>query len=108
MKLPKGFELKRDKYSDKRGGNSKVLMIRCKQDNFELALYQKDGPGPLKRLYLDRVIEPSLKAGHELVCKKCKQQVAVPYIYADEKRQALMIEAGSITQQVIPRSAYGK
>ncbi len=49
--------LKSDKFRKARGGRSKVLNIGCEKCGKHLFKYQKDGPGILKRLYLDRISE---------------------------------------------------
>jgi len=107
MKPPKNLDLKQDRFSKARGGKSTVLLITCKKCGEDLAVYQKDGPGPLKRLYLDRLVEPTTVAG-ELVCKSCKKQVGIPYIYRDEKRPALLVEIDSVVTKVIPKNTYGR
>ncbi|KKS56835.1 MAG: hypothetical protein UV23_C0035G0007, partial [Candidatus Nomurabacteria bacterium GW2011_GWF1_42_40] len=52
----KVFTLKRDKFRKARGGYARILEIRCEKCGHFLALYQKDGPGPLKRMYVDRIL----------------------------------------------------
>ncbi len=49
------MKLKQDKYRKDRGGSSKLLDISCKRKRHHLFYYQKDGPGIIKRLYLDRI-----------------------------------------------------
>lgn len=45
-----------DKYRIARGGWSRYLQVRCESCDYKLFNYQKDGPGPLKRSYMDRII----------------------------------------------------
>ena len=49
------IEFKQDKYKKDRGGYSRLLEIKCQKCDNIVALYQKDGPGLLKRLYIDRI-----------------------------------------------------
>lgn len=44
-----------DRYQKKRGGYSTFLVVRCHHCKSKIFAYQKDGPGPLKRSYLNRV-----------------------------------------------------
>lgn len=51
-------EFKKDKYRENRGGYSRFLEIKCESCRNFLALYQKDGQGPLRRMYIDRIFSP--------------------------------------------------
>jgi hypothetical protein len=100
----KPSKLKLDKYRKARGGRSQFLRIACEKCNTLLFEYQKDGPGIIKRLYLDRINDPkhqklstvNLKNIPNLVCDKCKQLIGIPIIYKKENRLAYRIFAGSI------------
>lgn len=48
---------KKDKYSKSRGGRSRLFDIICPDCKIHVRCYQKDGPGILKRMYLDRIID---------------------------------------------------
>lgn len=72
-------------------------------------MYQKDGPGPLKRLYLDRIVSPQNLADKQkyaiskipkLVCSGCKRTLGVAYIYPKEKRSAFRLFVGAVTKKV--------
>ncbi len=52
------LSFKKDQYQSARGGYSKLLNLHCRKCNHIFAVYQKDGPGNLRRLYLDRIIRP--------------------------------------------------
>lgn len=78
-------------------------------------VYQKDGPGPLKRVYLDRIFDPvglkdlqlsPLKSITPLKCKKCQRVIGVPYVYSKEKRKAFMIEMGSVAKKALSAASY--
>jgi len=50
--------MKRDKYFRKRGGTAKIIDVSCAACGKLIFVYQKDGPGWLKKCYLNRIIEP--------------------------------------------------
>lgn len=104
---PRKFKLHKDKFTKARGGTSKFLIIRCTNCGNAVLLYQKDGPGQLFRLYLDKIHAPesfsSLKHTATskstlggLHCTKCKELLAVPMVYIPENRLALRIIRGSV------------
>ena len=45
--------LKNEKYKKARGGYSCLLSISCEECGAHICDYQKDGPGILRRMYLD-------------------------------------------------------
>lgn len=96
------FFIKKDKYTKARGGTSKFLSIYCGNCNNEILLYQKDGPGNLLRMYLDKITAPpdyvkelskinNKKDLKSLACSKCNTLLAVPMIYEPENRLALRV-----------------
>jgi ribosomal protein L32 len=105
----KKVSFKRDKYRESRGGYSRFLNVYCHHCGTKILTYQKDGPGELKRMYLDRIIAPnklvklqnlSIKNIPNLICPKCKYIIAIPYVYSKEKRNALRLFTGAITKKV--------
>ncbi len=50
--------MKKDKYFRERGGSAKIINISCVSCGRIIFVYQKDGPGWLKRCYLNRILEP--------------------------------------------------
>ena len=52
------MKLKKDKYFRERGGSAKIINVSCMKCGKLLFIYQKDGPGWLKRCYLNRIIAP--------------------------------------------------
>lgn len=106
----KKLEFKKDKYKKTRGGYSRFLNVSCTNCGNFIALYQKDGPGPLKRLYLDRIFAPQTLVGLEektfkklpaLACKKCQQVVGVPFLYRKEKRPSFRLFQGAVSKRII-------
>ena len=109
----KVFTLKRDKFRKARGGYARILEIRCEKCGHFLALYQKDGPGPLKRMYVDRILAPealanlrgiSVKKLPSLSCNHCRQLIGIPYLYQKEKRPTFRLFEGSVTKKIIGTS----
>lgn len=97
----KNNKLKQDKYRRARGGYSRLLEIKCEKCNKLLCYYQKDGPGLLKRMYIDRIVESYAKAGTNLICHKCGHVLGVRCIYKKEKRPAFRLFVGSVIKKIV-------
>ncbi|MCX6744321.1 MAG: hypothetical protein NTX82_02240 [Candidatus Parcubacteria bacterium] len=98
------FILKNDRFRKNRGGHSRFLQLFCDKCGYNLAIYQKDGPGILKRLYLDRIIFPKeLSDGKSknLKCKNCNTLLGILIIYEKENRLAYRLFAGAIGKKII-------
>lgn len=83
---------KTDQYRKSRGGYSRWLEIRCRKCKNVIAIYQKDGPGNLRRLYLDRILFPGLLARVQkrpllkipvLKCSRYHEVLGTPCLYQD-------------------------
>ena len=92
-------KFKSDRYRRARGGYSRVLEISCSGCDNVICEYQKDGPGPLKRMYLDRVMG-ALGAG-QLECIGCRTLLGVRYIYEKENRPAFRMIPGSFKKRIV-------
>jgi hypothetical protein len=101
--LPK-FKFKRDAYMKKRG-NPAMLLVTCAKCGNYVMHYQKDGPGPLLRCYLDRIHYPEMlrdrqdeafdtKTSCKLACGKCNVVLGVPMMYEKENRPAYHMRPG--------------
>ena len=95
-----GFEFKKDKYKRARGTYSRLLDLSCRICGRHILIYQKDGPGNLRRLYLDRIFHPKNLVNLQdkplnlipiLNCPKCKETLGTPYIYKKENRKAFKL-----------------
>lgn len=104
------FKLKRDRYMSVRGGTSTFYNLYCAHCRYWLLLYQKDGPGNLFRLYLDRIHAPeNLTSLYRLVgkspkfsgltCNHCNASIGVPMVYKREGRPAFRLIPGTIVRQ---------
>ena len=89
-------KLKKDRYRAKRGGTAKLVDVICANCKSKVLLYQKDGPGWLKRCYLNRIFEPSEYSKLQkdrsmnspekmpkLICLNCKRIIGVPMKHKD-------------------------
>ena len=103
------FKFKKDKYKTARGNHSRLLNLFCRVCDEKILMYQKDGPGNLRRLYLDRIFYPKNLVGlelkpiefiQELVCPKCKEILGTPYIYKKEDRKAFKVYQDALVKKV--------
>lgn len=94
------IKFRSDKYRKARGGYSRFLDIICLKCGNHLFFYQKDGPGILKRLYKDRILEFSSKE-EKLICSNCKTLLATSYIYEKENRPAYKLIEGTVRKKII-------
>ncbi|HSX42348.1 MAG TPA: hypothetical protein VLE93_03285 [Candidatus Saccharimonadales bacterium] len=90
--------MKNDKYRQVRGGWSRMLNIACENCSEKVCSYQKDGPGPLKRLYLDRMNGP-ITNNESLICSKCKEILGIKMIYQKENRPAYRLFVGAVLKR---------
>lgn len=95
------FRFKTDKFKKARGGYSRLLDISCEKCGKHICYYQKDGPGILKRMYIDRVEGVKFDPRKNLNCPSCKELLAVPMIYKKEKRPAFRLFVGAVQKKII-------
>ena len=96
-----GMKLKNDRYKKNRGGYSRLLEISCEKCGSLICLYQKDGPGNLRRMYVDRIIEPAvLISKKDLRCPK-DHLLGVKIIYEKEKRLAFRLFVESVIKKIV-------
>lgn len=76
-------------------------MLYCEKCKEKIFLYQKDGPGILKRLYFDRIKSSKNISKKNLVCNKCKTVLGIPIIYQKEKRLAYRLFAGAVAKKIV-------
>jgi hypothetical protein len=96
------YKFKNDSYQKSRGGTSRVLDVSCEHCNNHVAYYQKDGPGVLKRVYVDRFID-IVPSGNNLVCMNCKRQLGTLIDYKKEERPAYRLFVGAVTKKIVSR-----
>ena len=102
-------QFKSDQYRKARGGYSRFLDVICEHCGTKVLIYQKDGPGELRRLYMDRIFAPGnltnlqdkkLQDISELKCPKCKRILGIPYMYEKENRKAFRLFVGAVIKKV--------
>ena len=99
--MSKIISFKSDKFKKHREGQSRWLLLHCEKCANPIALYQKDGPGPLKRLYLDRIFTPNIPSQtRELICKNCKIVIGAFYIYEKEKRPSFRLYQSAVFKKL--------
>lgn len=91
--------LKNDKYRKARGGHARLLDVSCAKCNTHLFYYQKDGPGILKRTYIDRMLDSKIGKSN-LVCPKCKELLGVAMVYKKENRPAIRLFVGAVSKKI--------
>ena len=93
---------KSDRFKNNRGGHSRWLLLSCAKCKTQLMIYQKDGPGILKRLYLDRIVLPTDQGRKQkLVCKNCKTILGILITYKKENRLSYRLFAGAIEKKIV-------
>ena len=91
----------KDKYSRTRGGYSRLLEISCQKCSSSICLYQKDGPGNLRRLYTDRIKDSKVLINKkDLTCPR-GHLLGVKIIYEKEKRPAFRLFVDSVLKKII-------
>jgi len=97
------MQLKRDKYKQSRGGYSRLLKVCCTECGSIVCNYQKDGSGPLKRLYADRILSPGIKwkNNKKLVCKKSHHWLGIGTMYIKEDRPCFILFQDSVSKKII-------
>lgn len=97
------MEFKNDKYRKSRGGHSRFLDIRCRKCKETICVYQKDGPGNLRRMYVDRINKPTVSIlKKELICPN-GHVLGVKIVYAKENRPAFRLFVDAITKKIIKK-----
>ena len=92
--------LKTDSYRISRGGYSRLVRLFCNSCSGYLALYQKDGPGSLRRLYIDRLHASKIDAATTLAsCSHCAEQIGVFGIYKKESRPIIRLFVDSVQKK---------
>lgn len=94
---------KTDKFRSARGGFSRWLSLSCGECGSPIMTYQKDGPGILKRLYIDRIYpqDKSVQLTDELICGKCKTVLGVKTVYEKEDRPAYRLFVGAVEKKIV-------
>lgn len=95
-----------DLYKQNRGGYSRLYTITCRKCGDVICQYQKDGPGNLRRLYIDRMIGNNLQ-GKELSCRQ-GHVIGVKILHTEhkEKRYAYRLFVDAIVKKLISSEKF--
>ena len=78
-----------------------MLEIACGKCDVYICLYQKDGPGNLRRMYRDRISSPEFSISEKSL--KCPQGhlLGVEIIYVKEKRPAFRLFIDAVKKKIV-------
>lgn len=93
------MKLKNDNYRKTRGGSTQVLKLSCRKCEQRLCYYQKDGPGNLRRLYLDRMTDYSPSGVNNLICVNCEVLLGIRTVYKKENRPCYRLFVDALHKQ---------
>ncbi len=103
------FKFKKDIYTNNRWWYSRITNLYCRVCSYNFAVYQKDWPWNLRRLYMDRILYPenltnldkeNINEVKTLCCPNCKEDLWTPYIYKKEDRKAFKVYQDMIIKKV--------
>lgn len=104
MTAPK---FKQDEYVNNRKGYSEFLDLHCSKCESKFARYQKDGPGDLMRIYVDRIFDnPELldfSIDKKLYCKECGRLMGLGYLYPPEQRPAYNLFQSTVIKKPVSK-----
>ncbi len=95
------MKFRNDKYKKARGGRSRLLQISCQKCGSGVCLYQKDGPGNLRRLYIDRISDSQVSLLRKDLTCPMSHLLGVKIMYEKEKRPAFRLFIDSIVKKIV-------
>lgn len=108
MKQTKTFSFKEDQYKTARGGRSRFLKITCEGCGAFLGIYQKDGPGNLRRMYLDRLHVSKIGKEKDTMCPACNRVIGTSIVYKKEQRPAIRLYVDAVVKQIVSSKEASK
>lgn len=93
--------LQNDQFRRARGGYARMLEIACTKCKKRLCYYQKDGPGIIKRMYIDRISHAAIDLDKKALHCNCGRIIGTRYIYKKEGREAFRIFVGAISKSLV-------
>ncbi len=100
-----------------RGGTAKLVDVACGACGARVLVYQKDGPGWLKRCYLDRILDPpeyetlqrrkGIRGPEDLpnlVCLSCGVLIGTPVRHKDGRLAYRLIRGSFIRKRSSSKS----
>lgn len=92
---------KNDRYKKVRGGYSRLLDISCRKCSEHICFYQKDGPGALRRMYMDRITEPKISISKKDLSCSNNHLLGVAIIFEKEDRPAFRLFVDSVVKKIV-------
>lgn len=96
---------KKDIYTKNRGNYSEFLNLYCRKCGTKIAKYQKDGPGDLLRIYVDRILENEellqFVVDKKMLCPHCQRLLGLGYLYPKEQRPAYILFQNTIVKKPV-------
>jgi len=90
-----------DQYREARGGYSRTNTITCEKCGSFVCSYQKDGPGNLRRMYIDRITSPAVSISKkELLCPQ-GHLLGIKINYEKENRSAYRLFVDAVIKTVV-------
>jgi hypothetical protein len=107
--------IKKDSYFRSRGSVCQKWRMSCVKCEADILVYQKDGRGPLKRAYLNRIMAPENLASLQdanlaetdlqaLKCTSCGSLIGLPMLHW-EGRLAFRLVVGSWRKRILKNVA---
>lgn len=90
-----------DRYKKVRGGYSRLLEISCEKCKEVVCSYQKDGPGGLRRMYLDRILNSRVSITRKDFSCSNDHLLGIKIMYEKENRPAFRLFVDSIKKKII-------
>lgn len=92
---------KNDKYKRARGGYSRLLGISCEKCGAGVCRYQKDGPGNLRRMYIDRMADVASPVSAKVFTCPNGHPLGVKIVYEKENRPAIRLFVDAVKKKII-------
>lgn len=97
----KNMKFKNDQFRRNRGGYSRLLKVVCEKCADLVCFYQKDGPGNLRRMYIDRIIDPCVSVSRKDLSCHNAHLLGVRIVYDKEQRPAFRLFVDSVIKKIV-------
>lgn len=95
------MKFKSDTFRRNRGGYSRLLKIECEKCKSLICQYQKDGPGHLRRMYLDRIRDSVVVISRKDFSCPAGHLLGVKIIYEKEDRPAFRLFVDAVAKKIV-------
>lgn len=99
------MKLKVDTYRRTRGANSRLLDISCRKCGKHIGFCQKDGPGNLRQMYIDRIIRPTVPVSRKGLSCPNHHLLGVKITYEKERRPAYRLFVDAVSKKISSKNA---